>query len=126
MLRHYFHDKRTPITSSVVPTGYAVEGKEVLLLDDAGREVRAGHAGEIAVRSRYLALGYWRKPDLTRAAFLRDPAGGPERIFRTGDMGRMHPDGCLEHLGRKTSRSKSEATGSRPPRSRRRSSASRE
>ena len=100
-VRHYFHDKRTPITSGVVPTGYAVEGKEVLLLDDAGREVGVGHAGEIAVRSRYLALGYWRKPDLTRAAFLHDPAGGPERIFRTGDMGRMHPDGCLEHLGRK-------------------------
>ncbi len=100
-VRHDFLDKRTPIAGSVVPTGYAVEGKVVLLLDDAGREVLDGDAGEIAVRSRYLALGYWRKPDLTRAAFLSDPAGGPERIFRTGDLGRLHPDGCLEHLGRK-------------------------
>jgi amino acid adenylation domain-containing protein len=100
-VRHYFLDKRTPVTAGVVPTGYAVEGKEVLLLDDAGRESTAGHPGEIAVRSRYLALGYWHKPDATRAAFLSDPAGGPERIFRTGDIGRMHPDGCLEHLGRK-------------------------
>ena len=100
-VRHHFHDKRTPIAGSVVPTGYAVEGKVVLLLDEGGREVLDGNAGEIAVRSRYLALGYWRKPDLTRAAFLSDPAGGPERIFRTGDLGRLHPDGCLEHLGRK-------------------------
>ncbi|HEX6405678.1 MAG TPA: amino acid adenylation domain-containing protein [Gemmatimonadales bacterium] len=100
-LRHFFHDKRTPITGSVVPAGYAVEGKEVLLLDGAGREVPAGETGEIAVRSRYLALGYWRKPDLTRAAFLSDPTGGPERMFRTGDMGRLHPDGCLELQGRK-------------------------
>jgi amino acid adenylation domain-containing protein len=100
-VRHYFLDRRTPVTGSVVPTGYAVEGKEVLLLDDTGREAAAGHPGEIAVRSRYLALGYWRKPDATRAAFLSDPAGGSQRIFRTGDIGRMHPDGCLEHLGRK-------------------------
>jgi amino acid adenylation domain-containing protein len=100
-VRHYFHDKRTSLVGSVVPTGYAVEGKDVLLLDDAGREVPAGQAGEIAVRSRYLALGYWRQPEATRTAFLADLPGAPERIFRTGDLGRMHPDGCLEHLGRK-------------------------
>ncbi len=90
-VRHYFIHKETPIPASVVPTGYPVEGKEVFLLDD----------GEIAVRSRYLALGYWRRPDLTHARFLSDPAGGPERIFLTGDLGRMHADGCLEHRGRK-------------------------
>jgi amino acid adenylation domain-containing protein len=100
-VRHYFLYKGTSITGSVVPAGYAVEGKEVLLLDGAGREVPAGQTGEIAVRSPYLALGYWRKPDLTRAAFLSDPAAGPERLFRTGDMGRMHADGCLELQGRK-------------------------
>jgi len=100
-VRHYLIDKSTAITGSVVPTGYAVEGKEVLLLDDDGREVPAGHAGEIVVRSRYLALGYWGHPELTQRSFQSDPGGGPDRIFRTGDLGRLHPDGCLEHLGRK-------------------------
>ena len=57
--------------------------------------------GEIAIRSRYLSPGYWRRPDLTAAAFRPDPAGGPERIYRTGDLGRRLPDGCLVHLGRK-------------------------
>jgi len=57
--------------------------------------------GEIAIRSRYGAAGYWRRPDLTQAAFLPDPAGGDERIYRTGDLGRMRSDGCLFHLGRK-------------------------
>ncbi len=100
-VRHYLIDKSTAITGSVVPTGYAVEGKEVLLLDDDGREVPAGHAGEIVVRSRYLALGYWGHPELTQRSFQSDPGGGPDRIFRTGDLGRLHPDGCLQHLGRK-------------------------
>src|SRR5207249_4371061 len=71
------------------------------LLDDAGEEVEPGDTGEIAVRSRYLAPGYWRKPELTRAVFLPDPTGGSARIYRTGDLGRMLPDGCLVHLGRK-------------------------
>ena len=57
--------------------------------------------GEIAVKSRYLSPGYWRRPDLTEARFLPDPNGGDERIYFTGDLGRMSEDGCLEHRGRK-------------------------
>ena len=48
-----------------------------------------------------MALGYWRRDELTRERFLPDPAGGPRRFFKTGDVGRFRPDGLLEHLGRK-------------------------
>ncbi len=74
---------------------------QTLLLDDAGHEVGPGQIGEIAVRSRYLPLGYWRRPDLTRSKFLPDPFGGDERTYLTGDLGRLLPDGSLVHLGRK-------------------------
>jgi thioesterase domain-containing protein len=74
---------------------------DVLLLDPAGRPVPAGEVGEIVVRSAYLAVGYWDRPDLTEAAFRPDPAGGGRRLYRTGDVGRMAADGCLEHLGRR-------------------------
>jgi amino acid adenylation domain-containing protein len=97
----YFIDKQTQIAGSVVPAGYPVEDKEILLLDDAGEEIGFNRVGEIAVRSRYLSLGYWQNPDLTQAVFLPDPRDGGKRIYRTGDLGRMRPDGCLEHLGRK-------------------------
>jgi acyl carrier protein len=73
----------------------------VLLLDDAGEDVGVGRRGEISVQSRHIALGYWRRPDLTAEAFLADPSGGAERIYRTGDLGIRHPDGHLEHVGRK-------------------------
>jgi hypothetical protein len=75
----------------------------VLLLDGDGKAVGANQVGEIAVRSHYLSAGYWRRPDLTAAAFLADPEGGAARIFRTGDLGCMLPDGCLVHRGRKDS-----------------------
>jgi amino acid adenylation domain-containing protein len=97
----YWIDTGTPVTWDVAPAGYTVEDLEVLLLDEDGTAVGVNQVGEIAVRSRYLALGYWHRPDLTRASFLPDPRGGDARIYRTGDLGRLRPDGCLEHLGRK-------------------------
>jgi len=100
-ITQYFIDKNTEFTEPVVPVGFAEEDTQILLLDDTGREVGADGIGEIAVKSRYLSPGYWQRPDLTRNAFLPDPAGGDERIYLTGDLGRMLPDGCLVHLGRK-------------------------
>jgi amino acid adenylation domain-containing protein len=99
--RQYFISPETPVTDTVVPVGYPVEDKEVILLDESGQKVGPNQIGEIAVKSRYLAVEYWREPELTREAFLPDPSGGDERLFRTGDLGRMRADGCLEHLGRK-------------------------
>jgi len=100
-ITQYFIDKETQIETDIVPIGYVAEGIEVILLDDEGNEVGVNQAGEIAVKSRYLSPGYWQRPDLTRAAFIPDPKGGDTRIYLTGDLGRMMPDGCLVHLGRK-------------------------
>jgi len=49
-----------------------------------------------------VALGYLNKPELTAAAFVRDPfADRPgSRLYRTGDWVRWRPDGLLEFLGR--------------------------
>ena len=91
----------TRLDGSTVPAGYVTAGVEVLLWDSEGRPVEAGSPGEIVVRSRYLSRGYWRQAQLTAAAFLPDPEGGDRRLFRTGDLGRRLPDGCLLHLGRR-------------------------
>jgi amino acid adenylation domain-containing protein len=98
---YFFVDKETPLPSGPVPGGYPIAGTEILLLDDDGAPVGGDHIGELAVRSRFGAVGYWRRPDLTHAAFLSDPAGDDVCIYRTGDLGRRGPDGCLFHLGRK-------------------------
>lgn len=97
----YFIDHSTPITDGVVPVGYPVEGKEVLLLDDDGKEVGVNQIGEFAVRDRHLAIGYWKNSVLTEIAFQADPEGGDKRIYRVGDVGRRLTDGCFVHLGRK-------------------------
>ena len=99
-IRRYFLAEERRADETKVPLGYGVLDKDVLLLDEAGQEVATGQIGEMVVRSRYLALGYWQRPDLTDAVFMDDPRGGGERLYRTGDLGVMQDDGCLTHMGR--------------------------
>ncbi|MDZ8189167.1 MAG: amino acid adenylation domain-containing protein [Nostoc sp. ChiSLP02] len=95
----YLIDKNTKITQRNVPAGYAFEDTEIILLN---RECKPTDIyGEIAIRSAYISLGYWQKPELTKAAFLEDPEGGNKRIYRTGDLGRLRANGVIECLGRK-------------------------
>lgn len=82
----------------VLPVGYAVPDRAVLLRDEAGDLVAPGERGEIHVRSRFVAQGYWRDPELTAAAF-RDLGDGV-REFRTGDCGMLRSDGLLAFGGR--------------------------
>ena len=96
----YCVDKDTEISDAMVPVGYPLGDVEILLLDDDGAGVGSGHVGEIAIKSRHTSPGYWRRPDLTRAAFVTDPQDEGERIYRTGDLGYMQPDGCLVVTGR--------------------------
>ncbi len=98
---YYFIDKQTEIKEERVPVGFALEGNEILLLDDDKNKLGFNQIREITVKSPYLALGYWREQELTQAKFLPDPSGGDARIYLTGDLGYMLPDGCLMHTGRK-------------------------
>jgi len=85
----------------IVPVGRPVEGVDVYIEDETGALAPAGEIGEIVVRSRFLAQGYWNNPDLTAKVFQTDPLDSAIRIYRTGDLGRWRSDGTLEHMGRK-------------------------
>ena len=99
--RQYLVNHSTGIAENLVPVGYATEDKEVFLLGEDGKEVGSNEIGEITVKSRHLSPGYWRNPDLTRAEFSPAPDEEEKRVFRTGDLGRVSPDGCLVYVGRK-------------------------
>ena len=97
----YFIDKESVISSHMVPIGYAIQDKQILLLDENGTAIGFNEIGEIAIRSRYLSPGYWRRPAADRAAFLSNPCEAGDRIYRTGDLGRMLLDGCVLDRERK-------------------------
>jgi len=105
-LCEYVIDRETEFPANEVPVGYPVQDKDILILDEQGRELGANVVGEIVVRSRYLSPGYWRRPDLTELRFKADPVNPEKRLYYTGDLGLMLPDGCLIHKGRKDFRVK--------------------
>ena len=84
-----------------VPIGRPVAGTSVHVLDDALRPVPRGVAGDIHIAGERLARGYLLRPAMTAERFVPDPFGAPgSRLYRTGDRGRVMPDGRLEFLGR--------------------------
>lgn len=79
--------------------GRVTPGVEVRLVDDAGRDVATGDAGEIWARSglpgQYLIFRtYFRQEQVTRDAFNHG-------WFKTGDIGRFDKDGFLHIVDRK-------------------------
>jgi amino acid adenylation domain-containing protein len=102
LVRQYFVGHDWPsIESGGLPIGYPVDGAEVLVTADDGGPAGPLTVGELVVRGRYLALGYWRDKERTDAAFTPDLLDPEMRSYRTGDLGRAHPDGRIDHLGRR-------------------------
>ena len=75
--------------------GLPLPGTEVQLLDDDGRPVPVGMAGEITIRGPQVMAGYWQRPDETAKAMTADG------FFRTGDVGIMDERGYLRIVDRK-------------------------
>ncbi|MDQ3522827.1 MAG: acyl-CoA synthetase [Gemmatimonadota bacterium] len=74
--------------------GVPLPGVQVRLVDEEGREVQAGTAGEIEVRGPTVFLEYWRRPDATREVFR-------DGWFRTGDVAVVE-DAYYRILGRRS------------------------
>ena len=79
--------------------GRPAAGHDIRLIDEEGREVAAGMAGEVVGHSPSMMIGYHRQPEKTREAEWFD-AGG-KRFIRTGDIGRFDDDGFLVLLDRR-------------------------
>jgi acyl-CoA synthetase (AMP-forming)/AMP-acid ligase II len=92
LLAHDFPDKLSTV-------GRPMEGHDIRLIDDAGREVIPGETGEVVGRSPAMMTGYHNQPDKTREAEWVSPQG--ERFIRTGDVGRFDADGFLTLIDRK-------------------------
>ena len=86
-----------------LPIGYAKPGSQLLVLDPQTLEpVPDGEHGELFVIGNTVALGYWKRDDLTESAFRACPqelAQG-QRAYRTGDEITRDPDGLYYYHGR--------------------------
>ncbi len=88
----------------MIPIGIPFPNERVFLLDADDRLITGpGEEGEICVAGTCLALGYYKDPEKTAAAFVNNPLNNStnEIIYRTGDLGRICDDGNIIYTSRK-------------------------
>ncbi|WP_019988565.1 type I polyketide synthase [Rudanella lutea] len=94
----------TPATWPALPTiGHPIPGVYVYIVDEALNPVPNGETGEICLGGVCVAEGYLNQSRLTDEKFtlLTAPDHAPVRVYRTGDLGRVLPDGSIDFLGRR-------------------------
>jgi len=86
-----------PVTNTAYTgtIGLPLPSTEVCVLDDAGRELPLGQAGELAVRGPQVMAGYWQRPEETAAVMTADG------FFRTGDIATIDERGYIKIVDRK-------------------------
>jgi amino acid adenylation domain-containing protein len=84
------------------PIGRPIFNSRIHLLDEQLLPVPPGAVGEIYIAGAGLARGYRNRPDLTAKKFISDPfsAKPGSRLYKTGDLARLLPDGQIAFLGR--------------------------
>lgn len=89
-----------PRTETVTRTvvGRPFPNVTVRVLDEHRRDAPVGEVGEIHFAGDGVTRGYIEQPELSAQRFIELDG---ERYYNTGDLGRLHPDGCLEILGRR-------------------------
>ncbi|MFJ6569606.1 amino acid adenylation domain-containing protein [Streptomyces sp. NPDC091292] len=86
---------------AVIPIGRPLDNMQVFVLDGHMQPVPVGVAGELFIGGVGLARGYVGRSDLTAEVFVANPfGGGGSRLYRSGDLARLLPDGNVEVLGR--------------------------
>jgi long-chain acyl-CoA synthetase len=73
--------------------GRTCPGVDLRVVDDSGKEVGAGHSGELVTRGANVMRGYWNNPEETTHTFR-------DGLFRTGDVGYRDADGYFYILDR--------------------------
>ncbi|GAB4393919.1 MAG: hypothetical protein Tsb005_14210 [Gammaproteobacteria bacterium] len=82
-----------------IPYGKAIKGQNMQLFNENFTSCKVGEIGEIFFSGIGLAREYWQAPELTAEKFIFHPETG-ERFYKSGDLGRLLPDGNIEFISR--------------------------
>jgi amino acid adenylation domain-containing protein len=92
-----------PGSATAPPIGRPIDGTTINILNEDGTPTPQGAIGEIYIGGGGVGRGYRNLPELTAASFVSDPfsANPGARLYRSGDMGKLLPDGQIEFRGRR-------------------------
>ncbi|MGV9669263.1 amino acid adenylation domain-containing protein [Gordonia sp. NPDC003504] len=80
--------------------GAPLDGVQYSVRDARLRRTPVGGRGELYVSGAQVSLGYLGAPAGTALRFVADPDHPGRRMYRTGDVVRLHSDDRLQYLGR--------------------------
>lgn len=101
---YYWVGQLPPDSKAPLPIGRSLPNFDVFALDEEGKQVtKPGQEGELYVRASTVAFGYWGEAEKTEKSFVKNPLrpGLNERVYKTGDLVHLDPDGNYVFLGRK-------------------------
>lgn len=84
-----------PRERRLLTVGKPIDGTEIRLVDEKGRDVPPGEVGEIWGRGPAAVSGYFKDPEATQQAWT------PDGWYKTGDLGKFDEEGNLMIVGRK-------------------------
>ncbi len=91
--------KPEDVVAKTGSVGPPIAGTDIRIVDDDGKEVSQGEAGEIVGMSAGMMQGYLNRPEATEEVVWLTEHGEP--YLRSGDIGRFDEDGFLYILDRK-------------------------
>jgi amino acid adenylation domain-containing protein len=101
----YYHVTTMPVDDAWrAPIGRPLPNFDVYALDDHGRRIeRPGEEGELYVRGATVAQGYWGDRERTERSFVDNifQEHFPEKVYRTGDLVALNPEGEFVFRGRR-------------------------
>ncbi|MBR3292432.1 MAG: amino acid adenylation domain-containing protein [Bacteroidales bacterium] len=83
-----------------IPIGRPLPNVTLFVVDEEGRLLPRGEAGELCLVGKMLTRGYWKQEELTKEKYTDCPFLSGERMYHTGDLVRWNEDGYMEYLGR--------------------------
>jgi len=95
----YFNMKDLDKDSEKIPYGYPLANQEIYILDDALDSKPYLVHGDIYIKGKGIAQGYFNDPKRTKNQFITDPHND-ETLYKTGDIGYFNPKGYIEIVGR--------------------------
>jgi amino acid adenylation domain-containing protein len=82
-----------------IPYGKGLGNQKFYVFDESLNLSPFWTTGDLYIAGQGLALGYWNDAEKTASSFFKHPVTG-EALYRTGDRGRLLPDGNIEFMGR--------------------------
>lgn len=90
--------KRIRRSDAIITIGKPMTNTQVYVLDQNGNPLPITAPGELYIGGQGVTSGYHNRPELTAEKFIEHPKFG--RIYRTGDLAKVMPNGDIQHLGR--------------------------